>query len=160
MKAGTKLYASEQDYTGLSALDPDDPQTIYVSTFFDPRNDTTMSTKREIWRGTTCDNGATFTWTPVTARSTMDNIRPIVPKWDGSHTALLWMRGTYTSAQSYSMKIVGTLTTKPDTPPRVRQISATTRAIESTAGHRISAEALHNSGAWPWKSPTLRGRAR
>ena len=112
VKAGTKLYASEQDYTGLSALDPNDPTTIYVSTFFDPRNDTTMSTKREIWRGTTCDNGATFTWTPVTARSTMDNIRPIVPKWDGGHTALLWMRGTYVSAQSYTMKIVGTLTTK------------------------------------------------
>ena len=65
MKAGTKLYADEQDYTGLSALDPDDPHTIYVSTFYDPRDDTTKSTKREIWRGTTCDNGATFTWTPV-----------------------------------------------------------------------------------------------
>jgi hypothetical protein len=112
VKAGTKLYAAEQDYTGLSALDPNDPNTIYVSTFYDPSNDTTMSSKREIWRGTTCDKGATFTWTPVTARSTMDNIRPIVPKWDGSHTALLWMRGTYVSAQGYTMKIVGTLTTK------------------------------------------------
>ena len=113
VKAGTKLYPDEQDYTGLSALDPDDPHTIYVSTFFDPRDDTTKSTKREIWRGTTCDNGATFMWTPVTARSTMDNIRPIVPKWDGNHTALLWLRGTYTTAQNYAMKVVGTLTTKP-----------------------------------------------
>ena len=52
MKAGKKLYDSEQDYTGLSALDSDDPRTIYVSTFFDPRDDTTMSTNREIWRGT------------------------------------------------------------------------------------------------------------
>ena len=43
----------------------------------------------------------------------MDNIRPIVPKWDSGHTGLLWMRGTYTSAQGYAMKIVGTLTTKP-----------------------------------------------
>ena len=107
------LRLDEQDYTGLSALDPDDPHTIYVSTFFDPRDDTTKSTKREIWRGTTCDNGATFMWTPVTARSTMDNIRPIVPKWDANHTALLWLRGTYTTAQNYAMKVVGTLTTKP-----------------------------------------------
>jgi hypothetical protein len=38
----------------------------------------------------------------------VDNIRPIVPKWDSSHTLLLWMKGTYTSAQSYSMQIVGT----------------------------------------------------
>jgi len=113
VKLGTKLYPDEQDYTGLSALDPDDPHTIYISTFYDPRDDTTKSTKREIWRGTTCDNGTTFTWTQVTARSTMHNIRPIVPKWDSSHTALLWLRGSYTSAQNYAMKVVGTLTTKP-----------------------------------------------
>jgi hypothetical protein len=38
------------------------------------------------------------------------HIRPIVPKWDSSHTVLLWMQGTYTSAQSYAMAIVGTIT--------------------------------------------------
>ena len=107
VKLGTKLYPDEQDYTGLSAFDPDDPHTIYVSTFYDPNDDTTKSTKREIWRGTTCDNGATFKWTAVTARSTVDNIRPIVPKWDSSHTALLWLNGTYTTAQNYAMKVVG-----------------------------------------------------
>lgn len=67
------------------------------------------SGKRELWRGTTCDNGATFKWTPVTANSSKDNIRPVVPKWDATHTALLWMRGTYTSAQSYAEQIVGTI---------------------------------------------------
>ena len=36
--------------------------------------------KREIRRGTTCDSGATFNWTPVTANSTKDNVRPIVPR--------------------------------------------------------------------------------
>jgi hypothetical protein len=107
VKAGPKLYPDEEDYTGLSALDPDDPHTIYISTVYDPRDDTTKSTKREIWRGTTCDNGATFSWTPVTARSTADNIRPIVPKWDSSHTALLWLNGTYSTAQSYALKVVG-----------------------------------------------------
>ena len=113
-KAGTKLYAAEQDYTGLGALVPDDPTTIYISTPFNPTTDTMASGgKREIWRGTTCDNGATFKWTPVTANSTKDNIRPIVPKWDATHTALLWMQGTYSTAQSYSMAIVGVLTTKP-----------------------------------------------
>jgi hypothetical protein len=25
----------------------------------------------------------------------MDNLRPIVPKWDDPRTALVWMRGTY-----------------------------------------------------------------
>ncbi len=112
-KMGAKLYASEEDYTGLGALVPDDPHTIYLSTTIDPRDDTTNLGKHEIFQGTTCDNGATFTWTPLTARSTMDNLRPIVPKWDASHTALVWMRGTYTSAQSYVMKVVGVVTTKP-----------------------------------------------
>ncbi|HEY7376847.1 MAG TPA: hypothetical protein VIF57_32110, partial [Polyangia bacterium] len=114
VKAGAKLYASEEDYTGLGALDPDDPHTIYISTPYDPRDDTTMTSggKHEIWRGTTCDNGATFTWTQLTARSTMDNLRPIVPKWDASHTALLWMRGTYSSAQTFATQIVGVVGAK------------------------------------------------
>ena len=43
VKAGPKLYAAEQDYTGLGALDPDDPHTIYISTPYDPRDDTTKS---------------------------------------------------------------------------------------------------------------------
>jgi hypothetical protein len=110
VKAGTKLYSSEQDYTGLSAFDPDDPHIIYVSSLYDPRDDTTKTAKREIYQGITCDNGATWKWTPITQGSTMDNVRPVVPKWDGSHTALLWMRGSYTSAQSFSMQIVGTIT--------------------------------------------------
>ena len=109
VKAGPKLYADEEDYTGLGALVPDDPSTIYVSTPYDPRDDTTMSTKHELWMGVTCDNGATFKWTPVTKGSSMDNLRPIVPKWDANHRALLWLRGTYTSAQSYNFQIVGTI---------------------------------------------------
>ena len=110
-KAGPKLYASEQDYTGLGALDPDDPTTIYISTPYNPSTDTMPTgAKREIWRGTTCDDGATFQWTPVTANSSNDNLRPIVPQWDAQHTALLWMRGEYRAAQDMTMAIVGTIT--------------------------------------------------
>jgi hypothetical protein len=106
-KAGPKLYESEQDYIGLGAVHPDDPRTIYISTTFDPRNDTTTFTRHEIFQGTTCDNGATFTWTPVTANSTRENLRPIVPKWEGGRTALLWFRGTYATAQQYNAAVVG-----------------------------------------------------
>ena len=106
--AGVKLYDSEQDYTGLGALDPNNPQVIYISTPYDPRTDQgDFNGKKEIWKGVTCDNGATFNWVPITANSDMDNIRPIVPKWDENHRALLWMRGEYISAQSYNMAIVG-----------------------------------------------------
>jgi hypothetical protein len=106
-KAGSKLYQSEQDYTGLSAVHPDDPNTIFISTTFDPRDDMTQTPKHEIYQGTTCDNGATWNWTPITQDSTVDNIRPIVPKWDANHTVLVWMKGTYVTAQSYTMEIVG-----------------------------------------------------
>jgi hypothetical protein len=42
----------------------------------------------------------------------MDNIRPIVPKWDSSHTALLWLRGTYSTAQMYTLQVVGNVGAK------------------------------------------------
>jgi hypothetical protein len=108
VKAGPKLYPDEQDYTGLSAVHPDNPNVVFVSTNYDPRDDTTKTSKREIYMGVTCDGGATFKWAPITQGSTSDNIRPIVPKWDSSHTLLLWLKGTYGTAQSYQMQVVGT----------------------------------------------------
>ena len=60
--------------------------------------------------GVTCDEGQTFNRSAMTANSTMDNLRPIVPKWDASHTALLWMRGTYTTAQDIDTAVVGVIT--------------------------------------------------
>ena len=109
VKAGKKLYPDEEDYTGLSALHPDNPNIIYVSVTTDPRDDKTALSKHEIFQGVTCDNGATWKWAPLTMGSTMDNLRPVVPKWDANHTALLWMRGTYRTAQDIQMSIVGTL---------------------------------------------------
>jgi hypothetical protein len=109
-KMGPKLYADEEDYTGVGALHPDDPTTLFISTPYDPRDDTTKSSKHEIWQGTTCDNGATFQWTPVTANSSRRNIRPIVPKWDSQHTALLWLQGDYASASYTTSRVVGIIT--------------------------------------------------
>jgi hypothetical protein len=109
-KAGTKLYDVEEDYTGLGALDPDDPRIVYISTPYDPNNNEGNHDfdKKEIWKGITCDKGKTFHWEPITAGSTMDNLRPVVPKWDKDHTAVLWMRGNYVKAQNFpNMKIVG-----------------------------------------------------
>lgn len=49
-KMGPRLTPDEQDYTGLAALDPDNRHVIYVSTVYDPRDDTTM-TPPTIWLG-------------------------------------------------------------------------------------------------------------
>jgi hypothetical protein len=105
-KAGARLYSSEQDYTGLIALDPHDPNTIYMSTPIDPRDDEDLGI-HEIFRGVTTSGGASWTWTPITFNSQMDNLRPTVPIWDGENTALVWMRGTYRSMHDYNLDIVG-----------------------------------------------------
>jgi hypothetical protein len=110
VKAGHKLYDTEQDYVGLGAVHPDNPNVIYVSTTIDPRDDTTTLSKHEIFQGVTCDGGATWKWAPITQGSTVDNLRPVVPKWDANHTALLWLKGSYTSAQAYKFTVVGTIT--------------------------------------------------
>jgi hypothetical protein len=105
-KAGARLYPSEQDYTGLVALDPFDPNRLFISSTIDPRDDTNMP-KHEIFEGQTANGGASWTWTPITFNSQMDNIRPIVPIWNSTHTALTWMRGIYSSQLNYDMDIAG-----------------------------------------------------
>jgi hypothetical protein len=99
--AGTRLYPGEDDYTGLAAIDPQNTNVIYISTDADPQSGQPLVSSadgkrhRELFRGETTDGGAKWTWTPITANSTMDNLRPIVPKWDDPRTALVWMRGSY-----------------------------------------------------------------
>lgn len=99
--AGVRLYPGEDDYTGLAAIDPRNTNVIYISSDADPKTGKPLISsadgKRhyELFRGETTDRGATWTWTPITANSTMDNLRPIVPKWDAPRTALVWMRGKY-----------------------------------------------------------------
>jgi hypothetical protein len=114
VKGGRTLYRNEsdwweEDYLGGAALDPDDPHVIYVSTNVDPRDETKEYPVNEIWKGVTCDDGATFTWSPMTMNSNDENLRPAVPKWNASNSALLWFRGNYQTAQMYSAQVVGIL---------------------------------------------------
>ena len=55
-KAGACLWPAEQDYTGLAALDPSDPNVVYISTTVDPRNNSPLGV-HEIFRGQTGDSG-------------------------------------------------------------------------------------------------------
>ena len=97
--AGTRLYPFEDDYSGLVALHPQDPNTVFISTDADPATGkpliSTADGKRhyEIFRGETSDGGAHWRWEPITANSTVNNLRPLVPKWKDKRTALVWMRG-------------------------------------------------------------------
>jgi hypothetical protein len=106
--AGTRLYQGEDDYTGLACIDPNDCGTVYVSSdvdIHDGRPNT--SGHYEIYRGRTEDLGRSWTWMAVTSDSEVDNLRPIVPRSDGRHSVLLWLRGTYTAYTDYDLDVVG-----------------------------------------------------
>jgi len=111
--AGTRLYPGEDDYTGLVALDPEDPDVVFISTDADPATGEPLVSQadgerhHEIFRGATEDRGASWSWQAVTRNSSTDNLRPIVPPSRGRTSALLWLRGTYRSYTDYDLAVVG-----------------------------------------------------
>jgi hypothetical protein len=135
-QAGPKLYSSEADYTGLAAVHPDDPNTIYISTTIDPRNDLNLGI-HEIFKGVTNDEGGTWAWFPITWNSVRDNLRPIIPAWDENNTALLWWRGTYFSAQRYDAAIVGIIENKEETAELMTYVDADTINTKLASGELL-----------------------
>jgi len=111
--AGTMLYSSESDYTGLVALDPDDPNTVVISTNADPVSGkpliSTTDQKRhwELYRGKTADGGKTWKWHSITSNSNLDNLRPIIPSNPHGKRIILWGRGTLTTFKNYRLDICG-----------------------------------------------------
>jgi hypothetical protein len=111
--AGSCLYRSELDYTGNITLDPGDPDTVYISTNVRPnsgvplRSATDGKQHYEVFKGETTDRGASWSWEPITANSSVDNLRPIVPIWAGNRVAVLWLRGTYLAYTRYDLAVVG-----------------------------------------------------
>jgi hypothetical protein len=120
--AGSRLYADEADYTGLAVLDRRDPGVVYLSTDADPAGGRPLISAadgrrhHELFRGTTADGGTTWRWEPLTANSTVDNLRPVVPAWRDPRTALAWMRGAYRHNRGdWATAVVATIL-----PPRAR----------------------------------------
>ncbi len=141
-QAGLRLYSSQADYTGLGALNPNDPNTIYISTKFDPRavqpgvfdSNQEVSTVHEIWKGVTTNHGDSFTWTPITQNSVQANLRPIMPSWTGNDSALLWYRGNYNTAQSSDAAIVGIVEHRSEVVGQMHYMDATTNNTFLTNG--------------------------
>ena len=100
-QAGRRLYAGEDDYSGLGALDPKNPNVMYISTDAAPVSGDPLVShadrKRhyELFRGQRDARLGKWTWAPFTRNSTADNLRPVIPAWNDPRTALVWMRGTY-----------------------------------------------------------------
>jgi hypothetical protein len=105
-KMGTGLHWPEQDYIGMGCIHPDDANVIYVSTNYDPVTDVNIG-KHEIFKGVTYDKGEHWNWTQITINSTVDNIRPAIPKWNANNTVVFWTRGAYPGQENYDFVVVG-----------------------------------------------------
>lgn len=102
--AGPQLLPHEEDYTGLATIDPEDPDALWLSTPVDPRSGAALA-HHEIFHGATADDGASWTWTPVTEGSGVDNFRPIAVPGDPRRAVLAWYRGTMRSSQDYDTEV-------------------------------------------------------
>ncbi|MDT4931990.1 MAG: hypothetical protein QOF92_4857 [Pseudonocardiales bacterium] len=110
--AGTSFYSPENNYSGLAAFDPNDVNVVVISTDADPVTGAPLISSadgrrhREIYRGVR-NPDATFTWTPLTSNSTVDNIRPVWTASPSGADALLWLRGRFTTFMDFSLAVVG-----------------------------------------------------
>lgn len=113
--AGERLYAGEDDYTGLVAIDPEDVDYVVISTNADPATGAPLVSNAdgrrhyELFAGRLADDEKPVTWQALTRHSTVDNLRPVIPAWKGDQRVVLWMRGTYRTYTDFDTAIVGIL---------------------------------------------------
>ena len=123
--AGGELYHGQDDYTGTVAIDPVDPNHLFISTNVNPRTGGSVVSSAdgrphwEIYEGRSTDSGATWTWSAVTANSTSDNIRPTAITGPHGDFALLWLRGQYPSYIKYNLRVMGIVRATPTSRARV-----------------------------------------
>lgn len=110
--AGSKLYAGEDDYTGLACLHPGEPGTVYFSADVDPASGDPLISAAdgerhyELWKGVTSDGGESWVFTPITRDSAEDQIRPNVPIGGPPGSALIWLRGELETYRRYDLEQV------------------------------------------------------
>lgn len=104
-RAGSALSGDEAQYAGGICLDPDRPDTVYLSSNADLVTGRPAG-RYEIHRGVTPDGGATWRWTALTAGSSVDNLRPLVPARHPAGEFVLWFRGTYTAYTNFATEVV------------------------------------------------------
>jgi hypothetical protein len=137
-KMGIPLDPREQDYTGLGAIHPNRPEIVFVSTPFNPS--TGASTQRwEIYRGESTDNGSTWQWTTITGNSSVDNFRPVIPSWDSSNTAVLWLRGEYVWQHEFDQTVVGLVQRDGQSAGSMTYLDASASNTELAAGGPLNA---------------------
>lgn len=113
--AGSGLYAREDSYSGLVALDPEDPTLSFISTPVNPNSGETMG-KHEIYMAKVSNNDSTsnIQWQQLTFNSTYKNIRPIVVAGEG-YKVLLWLGNQpWRHFQDYESDVMGYILESPN----------------------------------------------
>jgi hypothetical protein len=112
--AGNYLYQIESSYSGLLALDPENPENIVISSDVNPKIGQQTGDTHEIYIATVKeqDTIATIDWLPLTKNSKERNIRPTIVSGEG-YKVLLWMAGPFNHFQDFSTNIVGHVLEKP-----------------------------------------------
>ena len=101
----------QPDYAGLAAVDPMNPDIVYISTSAHPVtgeeliSSATGKRQFEIFMGRTRDQGASWEWTALTENSPYDNIRPFSPAWEEGRSAVVYMSGNYPSFYVYDNEV-------------------------------------------------------
>jgi hypothetical protein len=105
---GKCLYDRESSYTGLIALDPVDPQVVFISTDVSPSTGEDHGGLHEIYRARIGlqDDIESVRWKPVTESSPARNVRPLVLR-DGKRRVVLWNRGRFKTYTNYQLDTVG-----------------------------------------------------
>lgn len=105
--AGTPLYKEQEFYAGGICLDPDNVNVVYLSSNV---NITTGGLNPgghyELYKGDLGMNGTSWRWQAITANSSQDNLRPIVPTHHPGRTFVMWLQGKYNTYQDYKTKVV------------------------------------------------------
>jgi rhamnogalacturonyl hydrolase YesR len=106
--AGTRLYDKEASYTGLIALDPEEPNHVVISTDVDPSTGEALGGKHQIFRAhiSPADSTESIDWERLTHDNPRHNIRPMIVSGDGQK-AILWSRGQYNTYVDYYLDTVG-----------------------------------------------------
>ncbi|MEM9235849.1 MAG: BNR-4 repeat-containing protein [Verrucomicrobiota bacterium] len=111
---GRGLYEIEDDYGGGMAIDPENPNVIYISSNaadpFDLEDIREVPLGRneryELYRGVTEDGGRTFDWEQLTFHSIGDNLRPIVTNGHDGDRHVIWFEGRYATYLDYDTRIM------------------------------------------------------
>ena len=129
--AGCRLYSGEDDYSGLVAIEPTQPNIVFLSTNVHPLTGHPLISKAdgkrhwELWagrrrelvaKGSGSGSGGEWVWQQLTVDSVRDNLRPIRPTriggdemvQGGDGNTLVWLRGEYRTWIDYTQAIVMT----------------------------------------------------